>query len=126
MAIRESTTASKPKAITDLIVTIELTQEEKNNSELRKGRLKRYVVPAKVVELADSVHAEIEQLQFDKQGKKTSHPYVLKVNARTWLKWRTKALLMGFVHVRVLYCPKGVDKHVFTLADIQKKATRKI
>lgn len=80
------------------------------NPELEKGRVKNYIVPEGE---EGSVHAEIEQVQFEQStGRKKSVPTVQKFDPRAWDNFRVNAAGLGYNYVRVLHAPKGVNTDV--------------
>ena len=80
------------------------------NPELAKGRVRSYTVPSGE---EGSVHAEIEQVQFDAAtGRKKSVPTVQKFDPRAWDNFRRNAVKLGYTHVQVLHAPQGVDTEV--------------
>lgn len=89
------------------IIKIELSEKEKTNTELAKGRLTEYKVPENEL---DIVHAELEQTDIDRVSMdKKSKPYVQKFDVRAWNLFRSNAKKLGYDHVRVLYAPEGTD-----------------
>lgn len=80
------------------------------NPELAKGRVRAYKVPAGE---EGSIHAEIEQVQFDAAtGRKRSVPTVQKFESRAWDHFRRNAVKLGYTYVKVLHAPEGVDIEV--------------
>ena len=94
-----------------LKVTVKIPADELSNKALMEGRLTEYIVP--VGESEDTVHVELEQTEFERNtGKKKSNPYVAKFNSKAWNGFRKACVGLGYIHVRVLYAPAGVDLEV--------------
>lgn len=86
------------------------THAVQENPETAKGRVRAYEVPKGE---EGSVHAEIEQVQFDAAtGRKKSVPTVQKFDPRAWDNFRRNAVKLGYTHIRVLHAPEGVDTEV--------------
>lgn len=101
----------KPKAKSDPFkIKVELSDKEKANAEIAKGRVTEYEVPEK--EREDTVHVELETVQMNADFEKTSKPYIQKFDTRAWNNFRQQAKKLGINHVRVLYAPKGVNVEV--------------
>ena len=115
------TTASGAKTKKPKVVTIRLTAEEKNNSELAKGRVISYEVPPDEL---NSIHAEIEQVAFRSggasAGTKTSSPFIQKFDPRAWANFRNSARALGWSHVRVLYAPPRFPKKDLIIPEVKK------
>ena len=111
----------------DKTITIELTEAEKTNAELRKGRRTSYVVPSNE---RDTVHAEIEKVQFRRGGNgagtKSSKPTVQKFDIRAWLKFRKNAKSLGYSHVRVLYAPENLPEKDRSVVQVKEGEVVKV
>lgn len=109
----------EPKSEWPKVIKPTLTQHEKDNKSVRKGRVTEYEVKEKD---KDFVHVEIEQTNVDmRTGTKKSVPTVQMYAPRQWDLLRKNIKLQGYDHVRVLYAPEGVETHVMTLKELQKK-----
>jgi len=110
MATKKSKEAPKENVTEEkqaIVVTVEFTQDEKDNKNLREGRVEEYEVKANEL---DFIHAEIEQVYIDQaSGKKKSKPNVHKWTKGSWENFRTTARMLGYNHVRVLHAPDGVS-----------------
>lgn len=91
------------------VVSIEMTVQEKNNAEIRKGRIEEYEVP---VNEQDHVHVELEQVQLNSSFEKTSKPFIQKFDVRAWDNVRKNVIKLGFNHCKVLYAPEGVKTEI--------------
>jgi len=108
----------------DLTVKIELTESEKDNKELAKGRRTEYVVPKLELE---HVHVELEKVNIDSATfKKESTPYVQIFDPRSWNQFRNQALKLGFNHVRVLHAPAKTNLEIIdpTKAETKEAKTK--
>lgn len=118
------TAAKKSEFLPEIKVTF--TKEEKENSELRAGRVESYKV--KTIE-ANDFHVEVEKVEFkptDDGGlRKVSKPAVLIINPRTWLIMRKQLRGQGYKHVRVLHAPEGTEPKLLTVEPLKKAAEPK-
>ena len=107
-----------PKPLT---VKIELSEMEKDNKQIAKGRRTSYVV--KVAEQGH-VHVELEKVSMNRTTfEKQSVPYVQIFDVRAWNNFRKQAKKLGFVHVRVLHAPPKTNIEVIDpmTAETKKK-----
>lgn len=116
-----ATEKAAAKAKKPLTVKVELTEIEKENKQLSKGRLESYVVPEKE---EGHIHVEVERVKINSAtGVKESSARVVKLDPRAWNNFRKQALKIGFNHVRVLYAPEGTNLEV---VDPVKSETKEI
>lgn len=91
------------------VIKIEFSEQEKANAELAKGRLTEYEVPEGEENV---VHVELEKTHIGRDFKKSSYPYVCKVNTNQWPSFKANLIKSGFNHVRVLFAPEGVNTEI--------------
>lgn len=102
----------KAKKADGLKVSIDLTTKEKNNEELRKGRVTEYSVKESE---KGFIHVELENTIF-RNGEKTSTPMVQLYEPNAWHSYVRKNILSsGYSHVRILYAPDGVNTELVSI-----------
>lgn len=110
-AEREELENQPPKECTnddpeDMEIDIELTEEEKSNAELRKGRVEKYTVKGAERKL---VHVEVERVNIVTDGgkiEKTSKPQVQKYDPVMYRLMKKQYKSLGYDHVREIYNPE--------------------
>jgi len=118
-----ATEKTAAKAKKPLTVKIELTEIEKENKQLSKGRLTSYVVPEKE---EGHVHVELEKVNINSATfQKESKPYVQKFDVRAWNNFRQNAIKIGFNHVRVLFAPEGTNIEIVDPVKAETKEVNK-
>ena len=101
-----------------IVKIIELSEDEKANAELAKGRKTTYEVQVKD---QGSVHIELENVQSGKNMRKTSKPHVAMIDPKQWDKFRKQIILLGYDHYRILYHPEGMTEAQLEIPDPRKE-----
>ena len=95
----------------NLLITVPMTEEEKGNPYLMKGRVKEYKVDHRTKGMVH-VEQEVVNIKVSPSGsvKKASRPTIQVYDDRAWLSnVKDNMSANGFTHVKILYAPEGVD-----------------
>jgi len=113
---------SNSTATSGKVIKIDLTEEERNNKELAKGRITEYSVPPGE---EDAIHVEIEKTEFSSVGKKKSVPTVQKFDQRAWLNFRKHCSGLGYNHVRIIYAPEEIAPEFLAIVPLNTENPNK-